>query len=97
MENNNSCCAPTTAETAATSCCQTFTDREQALIALAGAIALNKGDLVKQAIIAAKQTGVNNEEIGLISEVVTKMQEEGTGMTIEEMAAQSSSSSQCCR
>jgi len=94
---NNSCCAPSTTETAATACCSVFTDREQALIALAGAIALNKGDLVKQAIMAAKQVGVNNEQIGLISEVVTKMQDAGTGVSIEEMAAQSSASSQCCR
>ena len=79
------------------SCCQGLTDREEALVALTAAIALNNGNLVKQAVISAKEVGVNNDEIGLISEVVTKMQGM-EGMSIEEMAAQSqSSSSACCR
>jgi alkylhydroperoxidase/carboxymuconolactone decarboxylase family protein YurZ len=93
---NASCCAPSTTA-AEVSCCAGLSEREQALIALSAAIALNNGNLVKQAVISAKEAGINNDEIGLISEVVTKMQGM-EGMTIEEMAAQSqSSSSACCR
>ncbi|MBL0389142.1 hypothetical protein JJB07_21335 [Tumebacillus sp. ITR2] len=79
------------------SCCNVISDREQALIALTAAIALNNGNLVKQAVISAKEVGINNDEIGMISEVVTKLQGM-EGMSIEEMAAQSqTSSSTCCR
>lgn len=93
---SNSCCTPS-ANTASNCGSNEVSDREQAMIALSAAIALNNGNLVKQAVIAAKEVGLDNDVIGMISEVVTKMQGM-EGMTLEEMAAKSqAASSTCCQ
>lgn len=45
-------------------------ERELALATLATAFTLEDGDMVKQAIIEAKQVGITNQEIGQISAIV---------------------------
>ena len=42
-------------------------DRDLAVVMLAAALVLEDGEMVKHAIVAAKQAGVSNEEIGQVS------------------------------
>lgn len=108
-EKNNDCCAieiievkdevaPTAqAETKAESCCAPsgLSQREEILVTLAAALALDNGDLVKQAIVAGKQVGLGNTEIGLISETVAKLQGDAS-IKLEQLASQEEQGG-CCR
>jgi alkylhydroperoxidase/carboxymuconolactone decarboxylase family protein YurZ len=47
----------------------TLSDRERALSVLAVAVALQDNNSIKQSIVAAKQAGVTNDEIGHISSI----------------------------
>lgn len=47
-----------------------LSDRERTLAVLAVTIALEDNNSIKQVIVAAKQMGISNEEIGSISAIV---------------------------
>jgi alkylhydroperoxidase/carboxymuconolactone decarboxylase family protein YurZ len=47
-----------------------LSERERALVVLAAAVALEDAPTVKQAVVAAKQAGVVNDEIGHVSATV---------------------------
>jgi alkylhydroperoxidase/carboxymuconolactone decarboxylase family protein YurZ len=76
-----------------------LSERERALTVLAAAIALEDNNSVKQAIVAAKQIGVSNEEIGHISAIVIAMR----GLKIANLgvitptAETKNSQSNCCQ
>jgi alkylhydroperoxidase/carboxymuconolactone decarboxylase family protein YurZ len=53
---------------------RSLTDRERTLTVLAAAIALEDTASIKPAIVAAKQAGVANEEIGHVSSIVIALQ-----------------------
>jgi alkylhydroperoxidase/carboxymuconolactone decarboxylase family protein YurZ len=76
-----------------------FSERERALVVIAVAIAMEDNNSVKQAVVAAKQMGVGNEEIGQISAMVIAMR----GLKIANLglvtptANSQTSQSNCCR
>ena len=104
-EKQNDCCAieiievkDEAAPTAqAESCCAPagLSQREEILVTLAAALALDNGNLVKEAIVAGKQLGLGNTEIGLISETVAKLQGDAS-LKLEQLASQDNQGG-CCQ
>jgi alkylhydroperoxidase/carboxymuconolactone decarboxylase family protein YurZ len=83
----------------------TLSDRERVLSVLGVAITLEDNNSIKQAIVAAKQVGISNEEIGHISSLVIAMRGlkiAGLGVAIPTPSHAPSSNGQsaqstCCR
>jgi alkylhydroperoxidase/carboxymuconolactone decarboxylase family protein YurZ len=79
---------------------RTLSDRERALSVLAVAVALEDNNAIKQTIVAAKQAGVTNDEIGHISSIVIAMrglQIAGLGAVVPAASNGQSAQSTCCR
>ncbi len=77
---------------------EVLSDRERTLTVLAAAIALEDNNSVKQAIVAAKQMGISNEEIGNVSAIVIAI----NGLRIANLGVvptteSKNSQSTCCR
>ena len=76
-------------------------DRERAIALLTAAIALENSDVVRQAIMKAKQVGLSNEEIGQATSLVVALR----GQMIARLGLAPSSNganltpqeSRCCR
>lgn len=75
-----------------------LSDRDRSIATLTAAVALDDQDTVRKAIVAAKQAGVSNEEIGQICSIVVALH----GLRVNNLGQMSASSEQqsqstCCR
>lgn len=74
-------------------------DREKAVASLTTALAIEDSEAVKRSIVAAKQVGITNEEIGQLNAIVISLK----ALKINQLGGfskstnQSSSQSTCCR